>query len=270
MATSIHPSAIVSPSAQLAADVAIGPFACVGEHVSIGPGTVLKTGTIVTGHTTIGARNTIGPYAVIGTGPQDLGYRGEGTRVVVGDDNTLREYVTVNAASTKQEWVTRVGSRNFLMAYCHVAHDCEVGSDIVMANYVGISGHCKVEDKAWFGGMTGLHQFVTVGTHSFIGGGSRIVHDCPPYMITEGSPAKVRGVNTIGLKRRGFPPEVVEALKEAQRLIYRSHLTSAQAVEEIEATASDRPAEVRHLLEFLRQMHAGRQGRAREALRRKD
>ncbi len=269
MATTIHSTAQVHPKAQLADGVAVGPFACVGEHVTVGPGSAILAGTILTGHTAIGARNTIGPYAVIGTGPQDLGYHAEATRVEIGDDNVLREYVTVNAASTKQDWVTRVGSRNFLMAYCHVAHDCEVGSDIVMANYVGLSGHCKVEDKAWFGGMTGLHQFVTVGTHSFIGGGSRIVHDCPPYMITEGSPAKVRGVNTIGLRRRGFSPDVVEALKEAQRLIYRSHLTAAQAVEQLEAATSTLPQEVRHLLDFLRQMHAGRQGRAREALRRK-
>jgi len=267
MATSIHPTAQIHPKAQLPDDVAIGPFVSVGEHVTVGPGTALLAGTILTGHSAIGARNTIGPYAVIGMGPQDLGYRGEGTRVEIGDDNTLREYVTVNAASTKQDWVTRVGSRNFLMAYCHIAHDCEVGNDIVMANYVGISGHCKIEDKAWFGGMTGLHQFVTVGTHSFIGGGSRIVHDCPPYMITEGSPAKVRGVNTIGLKRRGFSSEVVEALKEAQRLIYRSHLTAAQAVEQLGDEADSLTKEVRHLVEFLRLTLTGRQGRAREAMR---
>lgn len=270
MAPSIHPTAIVSPKAELAADVAIGPFATVDEHVSIGPGTVLKTGTILTGHVAVGARNTIGPYAVIGTGPQDLGYRNEPTRVLIGDDNVLREYVTINAASTKQDWVTRVGSRNFLMAYCHVAHDCEVGSDIVMANYVGLSGHCKVEDKAWFGGMTGLHQFVTVGTHSFIGGGSRIVHDCPPYMITEGSPAKVRGVNTIGLRRRSFAGDSIEALKEAQRLIYRSHLTAAQAIEQLSSSPRELTPEVRYLLDFLRQTYAGRQGRAREALRHKE
>ncbi len=269
MPPTIHPTAIVSPQAQLADDAAIGPFAIVGDHVTIGPGTVLKAGSILEGHTTVGARNTIGPYAVIGTAPQDLGFRGEATRVVIGDDNVLREYVTVNAASTKQEWVTRVGSRNFLMAYCHVAHDCEVGSDIVMANYVGLSGHCKVEDKAWFGGMTGLHQFVTVGTHSFIGGGSRIVHDCPPYMITEGNPARVRGVNSIGLKRRGFSNEAIEALKEAHRLIYRSHLTAAQAVDQIAASAEPVLPEVRYLIDFLRQTFAGRQGRAREALRKK-
>ncbi len=269
MPTSIHPTAVVSPKAELAEGVVVGPFATVDDHVSIGPGTVLKAGTIITGHTAIGARNTIGPYAVIGGPPQDLGYKAEPTRVEVGDDNILREYVTINTASTKQDLVTRVGSRNFLMAYCHVAHDCEFGSDIVMANYVGLSGHCKVEDKAWFGGMTGLHQFVTVGTHAFVGGGSRIVHDCPPYMITEGSPAKVRGVNTIGLKRRGFSPEAVEALKDAQRLIYRSHLTAAQAVDQLAASPQALTPEVSRLIEFLRAMFAGRQGRAREAFRQK-
>jgi len=265
----IHPSAIVHPKAQLADDVIIGPIATVDEHVTIGPGTELKTGTVITGHTTVGARNVIGPYAVLGTGPQDLGFKGEATRLVVGDDNVLREFVTLNTGSTKQDWDTRVGSRNFLMAYCHVGHDCEVGSDIVMANSVGFSGHCRIEDKVWFGGMSGLHQFVTIGTHAFIGGASRIVHDCPPYMITEGNPARVRGVNTIGLKRRGFATEAIEALKETHRLIYRSHLTAAQAVDQIAASAEPVLPEVRYLIDFLRQTFAGRQGRAREALRKK-
>jgi UDP-N-acetylglucosamine acyltransferase len=269
MAPQIHPTAIVSPDAQLADDVVVGPYATVEGHVTLGPGTIIKTGSIIAGHTTIGARNAIGPYAVIGTGPQDLGYRGEPTRVIIGDDNVLREYVTINAGSTKQDWVTRFGSRNFVMAYCHVGHDCEVGNDIVMANSVGFSGHCKIEDKVWFGGMAGLHQFVTIGTHAFIGGASRIVHDCPPYLITEGNPAKVRGVNTIGLKRRGFPPEAIDALKCAQRLVYRSHLTAAQAIEQLASHTEGVTEHVRYLIEFLRKMFAGRQGRAREALRHK-
>ena len=267
MARQIHPSAIVSPKAELADDVVVGPYVTVGDHVTIGPGTVLKTGTIVAGHTTIGARNVIGPYAVIGTAPQDLGYKEEPTRVEIGDDNLFREFVTINAASTKQEWVTKVGSRVFLMAYCHIAHDCEIGDDVVMANAVGISGHCKVEDKVWFGGMVGVHQFVTIGTHAFIGGMSRIVRDCPPYMITEGNPAKVRGVNTIGLRRRGFSQKQIDALKQAQRLIYRSHLTATQAVEQLAANTEALTPEVEHLIQFIRNMHAGRQGRAREALR---
>jgi len=267
MARTIHPSAIVSPKAELADEVVVGPHAAIDDHVTIGPGTVVQAGSILTGHTTIGARNTIGPYAVLGTPPQDLGYKAEATRLIVGDDNAFREYVTVNTASTKQEWETRIGSRNFLMAYCHVGHDCEIGNDIVMANSIGISGHCRIEDKVWFGGMVGMHQFVTIGTHAFIGGLSRIVHDCPPYMVTEGNPAKVRGVNTIGLKRRGFSPTAIEALRDAQRLIYRSHLTAAQAIDSLASRPEGCSPEVNYLIEFLRRMHAGRQGRAREALR---
>ena len=269
MATKIHPAALVSPKAELAADVVIGPHATIDDHVTIGPGSIINAGTIITGHTTIGAHNVIGPYAVLGTPPQDLGYKAEPTRLILGDRNVVREFVTINTASTKQEWETRIGNDNFLMAYCHVAHDCELGSDIVMANSVGISGHCKIEDKVWFGGMVGLHQFVTIGMNAFIGGLSRIVHDCPPFMITEGNPAKVRGVNVIGLRRRGYSQQAVDALKNAQRLIYRSHLTAAQAVEELAAQGNDTPPEVRYLTDFLRRMHTGRQGRAREALRRK-
>jgi UDP-N-acetylglucosamine acyltransferase len=264
-----HPTASVNPKAELADGVVVGPHVTVDEHVTIGPGTVLNTGTIVTGHTTIGARNTLGPYAVLGTPPQDLGYHGEPTRLVIGDDNVIREYVTINTGSTKQDLVTSVGSDNFLMAYCHVGHDCELGNEIVMANAVGFSGHCKIEDKVWFGGMVGLHQFVTIGSYAFIGGLSRIVHDCPPYMITEGNPAKVRGINVIGLRRRGVPATTIDALKDAQRLIYRSHLTAAQAIDQIAATWEAVPDEVNRLMDFLRHMHGDRQGRWREFLRRK-
>lgn len=269
MAPAIHPAAIVSPTARLADDVVVEPFATVDAHVTLGPGTVVRTASLVTGHTTLGARNVVGPHAVLGTPPQDLGYHGEPTRLEIGDDNVFREFVTINTASTKQEWVTRVGSRNFLMAYCHVGHDCEIGDDIVMANSVGFSGHCCIEDKVWFGGMVGLHQFVTIGTHAFIGGLSRIVHDCPPYMITEGNPAKVRGVNVIGLRRRGIAAATIDALKTAQRLIYRSHLTAAQAIDEIAEEWDNVPPEVNALIEFLRRMHCERQGRHRESLRRK-
>ena len=268
MPNHIHPTAIVSPRAQLADDVAIEAYVTVGDNVTIGPGTVLKTGTVLTGHTTIGARNTIGPYAVIGTPPQDLGYKGEPTRVEIGDDNIIREFVTINAGSTKQDWVTKVGNRVFMMAYCHVAHDCEVGDEVVMANSVELSGHCKIEDKVWFGGMVGVHQFVTIGTHAFVGGLSGVAHDCPPYMICEGKPAKVRGVNVIGLRRRGFSQQQIDALKKAQRLIYRSHLTAIQAVEQLAAEKHALTSEVEYLIEFVRRMHTARQGRAREALRR--
>ncbi len=269
MPPDIHPAAHVSPKANLADDVVVGPQCTVDEHVTIGSGTVLHTGTLVTGHTTIGSGNALGPYAIIGTPPQDLGYQGEPTRVEIGNDNTLREYVTVNCGSTKEEGVTRIGDENFLMAYCHVGHDCKLGSGIVMANSIGLSGHCKIEDRVWFGGMVGLHQFVTIGTLAFIGGLSRIVHDCPPFMVTEGNPAKVRGTNVIGLRRRGFASQTIDALKDAQRLIYRSHLTASQAIDQIAATWEHVPAEVNYLMDFLRRMHADRQGRWRESVYRK-
>ena len=267
MARKIHPTAVVNPDARLADDVEIGPHVTIDEHVTIAQGCVIHAGSVITGHTTIGTGNTIGPCATLGTPPQDLGYKGEPTRLIIGDNNVIREYCTMNTASTKHEGVTRVGSNNFIMAYCHVAHDCEVGDDIVMANWVGMSGHCKIEDKVWFGGMVGMHQFVTVGAYSFVGGQSGLRHDCPPYMISEGRPAKVIGVNTIGLKRRGFDRDAIDALKAAQRLIWRSHLTVTQAVEQLAAEPDTLTTEVRHLIESLRHTHAGRQGRAREALR---
>ena len=267
MARNIHPTAVVDPKAQLADDVEIGPHVTIDANVTIGQDTAILTGTVVTGHTTIGAGNTIGPCAVLGSPPQDIGYKGEPTRLIVGDNNVIREYCTMNTATTKHDYETRVGSNNFMMAYCHVAHDCEVGNDIVMANWVGMSGHCKIEDKAWFGGMVGMHQFVTIGAYSFIGGQSGLRTDCPPYMISEGRPAKVLGVNTIGLKRRGFGPEAIAALKAAQRLIWRSHLTVTQAVEQLAADPDSLTPEVKHLIDSLTLTHAGRQGRAREALR---
>jgi len=267
MATTIHPTAMVDPKATLADGVIIGPHSTVDAHVTIGADTEIKAGCTITGHTTLGARNAIGPRAVLGTPPQDLGYANEATRLVLGDDNTIREFVSINTASTKHDWVTEVGSRNFIMAYCHIGHDCKVGNDIVMANSVGFSGHCRIDDKVWFGGMVGLHQFCSVGTHAFLGGLSRIVHDCPPYMVTEGNPAKVRGVNTIGLRRRGFANDAIDALRRAQRLIWRSHLTASQAIAKLESERDSAPPEVVHLLDFLRDMHAGRQGRGRDVLR---
>ncbi|MBL7222305.1 MAG: acyl-ACP--UDP-N-acetylglucosamine O-acyltransferase [Candidatus Brocadiae bacterium] len=269
MPRDIHPSAIVSPKAELADDVVVGPHAIIDDHVTLGAGCIIKAGSHITGHTTLGTGNVIGPHAVLGTPPQDLGYCDEPTRLVLGNDNVMREFVSINVGTTKQDKVTTIGSDNFLMAYCHVGHDCEIGNGIVMANMVGISGHCKVEDKVWFGGMVGLHQFVTIGTHAFIGGLSRIVHDCPPYMVTEGNPAKVRGTNVIGLRRRGFPPETIDALKDAQRLIYRSHLTASQAIDQIAATWDPVPDEVSSLMEFLRRMHLDRQARWRESVLRR-
>jgi len=267
MPRTIHPTAAVSPKAQLPDDIEIGPHVVVDDHVAIGERCLIHAGSVLTGHTTIGSDNTIGPCATLGTPPQDLSYRGEPTRLLIGDSNVIREYCTMNTASTKHDRVTRVGSNNFIMGYCHVAHDCEVGNDIVMANWIGLSGHCKIEDKVWFGGMVGMHQFVTIGAYAFIGGQTGCRSDCPPFMISEGRPARVVGVNTIGLKRRGFERDAIDALKEAQRLIWRSHLTVTQAVDQLDTRPEGVTAEVRYLIDFLRGTHAGRQGRAREILR---
>ncbi|MFW6164257.1 MAG: acyl-ACP--UDP-N-acetylglucosamine O-acyltransferase [Planctomycetota bacterium] len=267
MARTIHPTAVVSPKANLPDDIEVGPHVVIDEHVVLGEQCVVHTGSILTGHTTIGARNEIGPYASLGTPPQDIGYDGEPTRLLIGDDNIIREFCTMNRASTKHEGETRVGSRNYIMEYCHIAHDCEVGDEVVMANWVGVSGHCKIEDKVWFGGMVGMHQFVTIGTHAFIGGQTGIRTDCPPYMVSEGRPARVIAVNTIGLKRRDFSKDAIAALRKAQRLIWRSHLTVSQAVEQLAEDYDNLTDEVRYLVDYLRATHAGRQGRAREVLR---
>ena len=267
MPRKIHPTAVVSPKAQLPDDIEIGPHVVIDDDVTLGEGCVILPATLITGHTTIGSGNTIGPHASLGTPPQDISYDGEPTRLIIGDGNVIREFCTMNTASTKHEWETRVGSNNFIMEYCHIGHDCDVGNDIVMANWVGLSGHCKIEDKVWFGGMVGMHQFVSIGAYAFIGGQTGCRIDCPPFMISEGRPAKVIGVNTIGLKRRGFEREAIDALRTAQRLIWRSHLTISQAVEQLAASYDDLTDEVRYLVDFLRATHAGRQGRAREALR---
>ena len=269
MARKIHPTAVVSPKADLPDDVEIGPHAIIDGQVTIGERCVIHAATLITGHTTLGTDNAIGPHASIGTPPQDLGFQGEPTRLIIGDRNTIREFTTMNTGSTKYDWETRVGNDNFIMEYCHIAHDCEVGNEIVMANWVGLSGHCKIEDKVWFGGMIGMHQFVTIGAYAFIGGQTGMRADCPPFMISEGRPARVVGVNTIGLKRRGFSREAIDALKQAQRLIWRSHLTISQAVDQLAADYGGLTDEVRYLVDFLRATHAGRQGRAREILRNK-
>ncbi len=263
----IHPTAVIDPKAQVADDVKIGPFCVVGPKVTIGSGTELANNVTVLGHTTIGCNNRISPYAVLGGEPQDLGYKGEETYLRIGDENVVREYVTMNCGTTKQKKTTIVGNRCLFMAYCHIAHDCHIGNNVVMANGVQIGGHVEVEDDVTFGGLVAVHHFVTIGRKAFIGGTTGVHQDCPPFMTTDGRPARVKGVNTVGLKRRGFSPAQIEALKEAYKLIYRSQYPRLTAVEMLERKPDATP-EVRQLLQFLRGMEKGRQGRALEALRR--
>ncbi len=217
----IHPSAVVSPDAELGQGVKIGPFSMIGGHVRIGRDTLVGAHVAIEGDTRIGDRNQIYPYVSIGSPPQDIGYMGEDTRVVIGDDNIIREYVTINRATTKQEWVTTVGNGNYMMAYSHVAHDCILGNNIIMANAATLGGHTVVGDHTTLGGLTASHQFVRIGAYAFIGGNTGLPKDIPPFMIAAGSRAKLYGPNLIGLRRHGFSKEVIEGLKKAYRIIWR-------------------------------------------------
>jgi UDP-N-acetylglucosamine acyltransferase len=217
----IHPSSVVEPGARIAESASIGPFCYIGAKVVIGAGTRLVSHITVLGRTTIGERNVIWSQAVLGADPQDLKYRGEDSALVIGDHNQIRELVTIHLGTDNGGGVTRIGGDNLIMAGAHVAHDCEIGNHVLIANNVALAGHVKVEDNANIAGVTGIHHFVTIGQFSYTGGMSRVVHDVPPFMLVEGDPAAVRQPNFIGLERHGFPPESVRAIRECFRRIYR-------------------------------------------------
>lgn len=262
----IHQTAQVHPGAKLGKDVEIGPNSVIGERVEIGDGTRIGPNCIVAGRATLGRNNNLVANVVMGTPPQDLSYRGEDTRLVVGDDNTFREFVSVNLGTAKGDGVTTIGSRCLFMACSHVAHDYIIGDNVIMVNNALLGGHCKVESRAIINGAAAVTQFTTIGTVAYVGGLTRIVQDVPPFMITEGHPAKVRGVNVIGMKRNGYSDESINAIKEAHRLLFRSRTPLNKAFEELEAAYAAVP-EVKYLLQFLRDKQKGKNGRAREALR---
>ena len=263
---SVHPTAFVDPGAELAADVEVGPFSYVGPGVKIGAGSRLRNHVSIVGDTTVGARNTFHPFASIGAEPQDMSFRGEPSRTVIGDDNTFRESVTVSRGTAKDRLLTRIGSRNLFMACCHVAHDCELEDEIIMANNVLLGGHVRVEERVTFGGASVVHHFATIGRYAFVGGMTRIVRDVPPFMTIEGIPPKVWMVNKIGCERRGVTPAAVAQLKEAHRLLFRTDMLWDDAFDELTARA-DCAAEVRYLVEFCRRMNDGVRGRAKERAR---
>jgi UDP-N-acetylglucosamine acyltransferase len=252
----IHPTAIVHPKARIDANVGIGAFSIVGEHVEIGAGTQIGPHTILDGRTRIGRDNRIGSFSVIGGPPQDQSYRGEPTRLEIGDRNLIREYCTFNIGSTKEAGVTRIGSDNMLMAYVHVAHDCQIGSNTIFANNVHLAGHVHVGDWAVLGGMSGVHQFIHIGAHVMIGGGTMLRQDVPPYIIAAGDPPKTYGVNAKGLSRRGFTPAMIHAIQMAYRTLYRSGLSLAQAQVELAKQAAA-AAEIQPILEFLQRSKRG-------------
>jgi UDP-N-acetylglucosamine acyltransferase len=256
MATTIHPTAFVAPGAVLGADCEIGPFAYVGEHARLGARNKLLHHACVEGHTTMGDDNEVGSFSVIGGKPQDLKYKGEPTRVEIGHRNNFRESVTVNAGTVSGGGITKMGSDCLIMAYCHVAHDCMVGDHVIMANYTGLSGHVKIEDWVILSGMCGITQFLTVGKHAFIGGMSAIRKDIAPYGILTGDPAGVRGVNRVGLKRRGFEGERLEAVLECYKVYFDSGLEKEQALAELDKRFPNQP-DVRYFIDFARNSKYG-------------
>lgn len=262
----VHSQADVHPKADIAADADVGPFCRIGPDVRIGPGCVLHERVSLTGRVTLGPGNRIFPGTCIGFPPQDLKYEDKPTAVEIGEGNVLRECVTIHRGTEKGGGVTRIGSHNFLMAMAHVAHDCRIEDHVLIENNVLLAGHIHVEHHAVISGAAAMHHFTTVGCHAFVGGLTRIVHDIPPFMIVEGHPARVRGVNVIGLRRHGVPDSTVTALEEAYRLLYCYGQPRSQTLPKLEAR-KDLPDEVRHLIESLRRSEAGKHGRYRESLR---
>jgi UDP-N-acetylglucosamine acyltransferase len=250
-----HPTAVIAPGAQLGADVEIGPYCVIGPHVRIGAGTKLFSHVNVDGHTSIGAGCAIWPFASIGTQTQDLKFKGGAPRVEIGDRTTLREYVTVNAATNDGD-ATRVGSDCHIMAYAHVAHDCIVGDRVIIANAGTLAGHVIVEDQAIIGGLCGVHQFARLGRLCIIGGCSKVVMDIPPFMMADGNPLKVHTINAVGLKRAGVSDATQALLKKAYRILYRKKLPVAKALEEMEQTLEQAP-EIRDLIAFVRASDRG-------------
>jgi len=248
--TVIHPTAIIEPGAQLAAGVTVGPYSVIGAHVRIGANTRIGPHCVIDGHTTIGADNHFYRFCSIGGAPQDKKYANEPTRLVIGDRNTVREYVTFNTGTVQDGGATVIGSDNWVMAYVHVAHDCRIGDHTILANGVQLGGHVHVGDWAILGGLTGVHQFSHIGAHSMTGGNSSLMQDIPPYVLGAGNPCKPHGINVEGLKRRGFSAPAIAALREAYKLIYRRGLTLAAACAAIRARQAAEP-EVADALQVL-------------------
>lgn len=238
----IHATAIVHPSAKLASGVEVGPYSVIGEHVEIGEGTVIGPHCVITGRTRIGRENRIFQFASIGDIPQDKKYAGEPTRLEIGDRNTIREYCNFNIGTAQDAGVTRIGDDNWFMASVHIGHDCQIGNQTIMANNVTLGGHVYVGDWAILGGMAAVHQFVHIGAHVMAGGGSIITQDVPPYVMCSGHPVAPHGVNSEGLKRRGFSAEEILWVKRSYKALYRQNLSLAEAQQKITEWAQESPA----------------------------
>jgi UDP-N-acetylglucosamine acyltransferase len=246
----VHATAIVSPDAVLADGVEVGPYSVIGAGVTVGRGTRIGPHVVIEGETRIGEDNRIFQFASVGADPQDKKYRGEASRLEIGDRNVIRECVTVHRGTVQDHGVTRIGNDNLLMAYVHVAHDCIVGSNCVLANNATLAGHVHIEDWAIMGGLSAVHQFGKVGAHAFIANNAAVTRDVPPYVMAVGQPADAHSINAEGLKRRGFTPGQIRNIRAAFRVLYRSGLKLAEAAAELERLAKDQP-ELLPLVEFL-------------------
>ncbi len=253
---SIHPTAVIHPRARIAGDVEIGAYSVIGEQVTIGSGTKIASHVLIEGWTTIGERNQILSFSSVGTPPQDIGYRNEETELIIGNDNVIRECATIHRATTKEDRRTVIGNHNFLMAYSHVAHDCKLGDHIIMANSVALGGHIEIGDYAILGGIVAVHQFVRIGRYAIIGGQSAVSLDIPPFVSAAGNRAQLYGLNLVGLKRRGFGDDVINRLKKAYKVIFRSGLTQEEAFRKVQEEHSSSP-EAMELVTFMKSSRRG-------------
>ena len=256
MGKEIHPTAIIDSKAEIEKGVSIGPFCIIKEDVKIKKGTKLISNVIIEGNTEIGENCVIYPFTTIGLPPQDLKYKGEKTGVKIGNNNIIREYITIHRASVSGDGITSIGDNNFLMAYVHIAHDCKIGSSIIMANLATLAGHVVVEDYAIIGGLVAIHQFTRIGAYAMVGGFSGVGQDIPPYTMASGARAKLFGLNTIGLKRHGFSEETINNLKKAYKILFREKLTLKEAFKKIQDSIPQ-SKEINHLIEFIKQNKRG-------------
>ena len=256
MAKEIHPTAIISPDVEIEEDTYIGPFCIIHDKVHIKKGTRLISNVIIEGTTEIGENCTVYPFTSIGLPPQDMKYKGEKTAVKIGNQNTIREYITIHRASVSGDGITAIGDQNFLMAYVHIAHDCKIGNSVIMANLATLAGHVSIEDHAVIGGLVAIHQFTRVGAYTMVGGFSGVGQDIPPYMIASGARVKLFGLNTVGLKRHGFSDSTVNELKKAYKILFREKRTLKDAIKKIQ---EDLPYtdEIKHLIEFIQKNKRG-------------
>ncbi|HEY9174535.1 MAG TPA: acyl-ACP--UDP-N-acetylglucosamine O-acyltransferase [Verrucomicrobiae bacterium] len=253
--STIHPTAILHPRTRIGAGCEIGPYCVLGEHVELGDGCRLHSHVVIDGHTRLGKRNEVFPFAILGKQTQDLKWKGGVTCVEIGDDNTLRECVTVHSATNEGE-ATVIGSDNHILAYCHIAHDCRLGNHIIMSSYAGLAGHVVVDDHAVIAGYVAVHQFCRVGKLAMIGGCSKVRQDIPPFMLADGSPAETVTINKVGLERAGLSEEAITALRAAYKLLFREGLTISNALVRIEQELPPLP-EIQHLIQFVRASERG-------------